>query len=348
METESLLVLGMFVCLFAFIMTGIPVAFALSGVALVFALIAYSFDLFYLTDFGFIPSRIWGVMQNFTLMAVPLFIFMGITLEKSGIAAELLSTMAQVLKRIKGSLGLTVVLVGGILAASTGIVGATVVTLGVLALPTLLKHGYPKDLATGVIAASGTLGQIIPPSIVLVILGDIMGIDVGDLFTAAIGPGCVLILGYLSYVFLRSRWSGSGKRGEDLPLAEEGDEVPLTMSQKLFAILGPIGLMVIVLGSILSGLASPTEAAACGAVGAIGIALGKGKLSRSVVMEVGQQTSMITAMVFTLLIGAQFFGVVFRAVGGDYLIEDLIVNSQFGPDTILFGVMVLVFVLGFF
>ena len=335
----------MFAALLALILLGFPVAFTLSGTSFVFALIGYHYDVFAFTDLGFVLNRIWGVMGNFTLVAVPLFVFMGILLEKSGIAEELILTTARLLKRLKGSLALTVVLVGMVLAASTGIVGATVVTMGVLCLPAMLKSGYGKDFACGTIAASGTLGQIIPPSIVLVLLGDIMNVDVGDLFLGALLPGGILVGAYLLFtgIFMQFRpFSGETASVEQLT----GVNLTLWGVLKVFA--PPLLLVSIVLGSILFGVASPTEAAACGAFGAMLISIFKKKLNWKVLYQVGEKTAITTSMVFTLLIGAQFFGVVFRGLYGDELIGDLVNEYAANKNLILLSMMVLVFVLGFF
>lgn len=342
MDLNGILPLSMFAVLLALILTGYPVAFALSGTALIFALIGSSLGVFNLTDLGFIPTRVFGVVNNITLLAVPLFVFMGLVLEKAGIAEDLLKSMEGLFGKIRGSLAISVVLVGALLAASTGIVGATVVTMGVLSLPTMLQRGYDKSLACGTIAASGTLGQIIPPSIVLVLLGDLMNVDVGDLFIGSIIPGLLIVVLYIVYLVVILRLKPE--------LAPVSDVVPVRRSFRDFAVpmLAPLVLMVVVLGSILLGIASPTESAACGATGALIIAAIRRRFSWSDLSAVMEKTAMITAMVFLILIGAQFFGVVFRGVHGDTFVSDVILGLEVHPTVILVGIMALLFVLGFF
>jgi tripartite ATP-independent transporter DctM subunit len=342
MELNGILPLSMFAVLLALILTGYPVAFALSGTALVFALIGSGLGAFNLTDLGFIPTRVFGVVNNITLLAVPLFVFMGLVLEKAGIAEDLLKSMEGLFGKIRGSLAISVVLVGALLAASTGIVGATVVTMGVLSLPTMLQRGYDKSLACGTIAASGTLGQIIPPSIVLVLLGDLMNVDVGDLFIGSIIPGLLIVAFYIVYLVVVLRVKPE--------LAPVSEVAPLRLSVRDFAVpmLAPLILMVVVLGSILFGIASPTESAACGATGALIIAAVRRRFSWTDLSRVMEKTAMITAMVFLILIGAQFFGVVFRGVHGDTFVSELILGLEVHPTVILVGIMALLFVLGFF
>jgi tripartite ATP-independent transporter DctM subunit len=344
---DEALPLLMFVALLGAMMLGYPVAFSLGGVALIFAGIGTALELFYIDDLAFIPARIFGVVQNFTLIAVPLFIMMGITLDKSGLAQELLEAMQLLLRKVKGGLAISVVLVGALLAASTGIVGATVVTMGAIALPTMLRWGYQKELACGTIAASGTLGQIIPPSIVLVLLGDLMNVDVADLFLGAICPGFILVLVYMLYIWIRvhrnpllapvqndPQWEGLAKQA---------------LAYKLIYALLPAGaLMFMVLGTILCGMASPTEASACGAIGALGITAAKGRLNKKMLGYVTKQTVLMTTMVFTILMGAQFFGVVFRGLRGDEVIQNFILDAGIPPEGVLFFVMLLMFVMGFF
>lgn len=343
MMLEEWLPLLMFPVLLTFLLLGFPVAFTLGGTALMFGLIGHFLDLFYLTDFGFIPMRVFGIVGNFTLVAVPLFVFMGLVLEKTGIAEELLRTVNELFHRQRGSLAVAVVLVGALLAASTGIVGATVVTMGVLSLPTMLNRGYQKELSCGTIAAAGTLGQIIPPSIVLVLLGDMMNVDVGNLFVGALLPGLMLVGAYLVYLQIRLRFNPG--------LAPDGGggvDPNGRLRQLALTLLPPIILMTLVLGSILLGLASPTEAAAFGAFFALIIALLKKSLSRRVLQNVCMDTAKITSMVFVILIGAQFFGVVFRGLAGDDVIGSLIADLEEHRSFILLGLMVLLFVLGFF
>ncbi|MFQ5520447.1 MAG: TRAP transporter large permease subunit [Candidatus Methylomirabilia bacterium] len=338
----ELLPLWMFVVLTILLMAGYPVAFTLGGVALTFGLIGFGFRLFEL-----LPLRIWGTMNNQVLLAVPLFVFMGVMLERSGLAEELIDTMALCFGRLRGGLAISVVVVGAMLAASTGIVGATVVMMGLLALPTMLRRGYRPELATGTIAASGTLGQIIPPSIVLVIVGDIVGVPVGSLFIGALIPGFGLVLLYILYIVLRSFFN------PDMAPAIPREELA-QISQREFAIrvgralVPPAFLMVAVLGSIFFGIASPTEAAAMGATGAMLLALLNRKLTYSVAREVMISTTRLTTMVFTILVGASAFGLTFRGLGGDGLIRSGIAHLPFGAHGLLAIVMTLIFFLGFF
>ena len=338
MDIETILPLAMFACLFLAILAGYPVAFTLAGVAFIFAVIGHAADIFIWSDFGFIPSKVFGVIQNVTLLAVPLFVFMGVTLEKSGIAEDLLNAMEQLLSRIKGGLTIALILVGALLAASTGIVGATVVTMGILALPTMISRNYDTRLATGTIAASGTLGQIIPPSIVLVLLGDMMNVAVADLFAGAIIPGTILVACYILYVFIRVTIN------PDLaPAQANAQHIPV--GQLLLSLLPPLLLIWLVLGTILFGIASPTEAAACGAVGAMFLALIRRKLSWTTLRNISDQTTSMSAMVFTLLIGAQFFSVVFRGLYGDELITDFILDLEVHRYWVLLIVILIMFAL---
>lgn len=346
MDLSAVLPLCMFGTLLVLLMLGFPVAFTIAGTALAYALIGHGLDIFYLSDLIFIPSRIFGIVQNLTLIAVPLFVLMGTLLEGAGLASDLLESMQYLFRRFKGGLAIAVVLVGMLLAASTGIVGATVVTMGTLSLPTMLRWNYSKELACGTIAASGTLGQIIPPSIVLVLLGDMMNVDVGDLFIGAIIPGLLLVGAYGLYITVRV-WT----RPDLAPVVKRADmDLPegalgVYLLKSLFP---PALLIVIVLGSILIGAASPTEASACGAFGALVITFAKGRLNGKVLGTAMRQTALITSMVFTILVGAQFLGVVFRGLGGDDAITALIVDSQIERAYVLAFVMLLLFVLGFF
>lgn len=341
MDIETILPLAMFACLLLAILTGFPVAFTLAGTAFLFAVLGASFDIFLWSDFGFIPSKVSGIIQNITLIAVPLFIFMGVTLEKSGIAEDLLDAMERLLSRVQGGLTIALILVGALLAASTGIVGATVVTMGILALPTMMARSYDAKLASGTIAAAGTLGQIIPPSIVLVLLGDMMNVAVADLFAGAILPGIILVLSYIVYVFIRIRINPA--LAPAMLVTEPVSRVTL-----LLCLLPPLFLIFLVLGTILLGIASPTEAAACGAVGALTLAGLRKKLNKDTLYSIATQTTAMSAMVFTLLIGAQFFGVVFRGLYGDELITDFILSLDVHRYWILCIILLLMFILGFF
>ena len=332
----------MFLVLTILLMLGFPVAFTLLGTSLVFGLIGFGWDFFNL-----LPLRIWGVITNFTLLAVPLFVFMGVTLERSGIAEDLLETMALVFGRMRGGLAVSVVIVGMLLGASTGIVGATVVTMGLLSLPTMLKRGYKPELATGTISASGTLGQIIPPSIVLVLLGDIIGVSVGDLFMGAVIPGMLLVGLYVLYIIVYA-WI----KPEDAPLISD-EEWTRIKEQGLWkrvakALLPPLVLIVAVLGSIFAGIASPTEAAAVGASGALVLTIANKRLDLKMLRQVMASTTMLTSMVFIILVGAGAFGLVFRGLGGDHMIRSYIGHLAYGKWAILAIIMGLIFVIGFF
>ncbi len=327
----------MFLSLMLMLMLGYPVAFTLGAIALLFGGVFLGFDFFHL-----LPLRIWGVMTNFTLLAVPLFIFMGIVLDKSGLAEDLLETMGLLFGRLRGGLAISVVIVGALLAATTGVVGATVVTMGIIALPTMLRRNYSKQLSTGTIAAAGTLGQIIPPSIVLILLGDVMGVPVGRLFIGAVVPGMLLVFLFLVYISVYA-W----RRPEAAPaLTAESDEKLL---RKVFlTLLPPLILVVGVLGSIFFGIASPTESAAVGALGALILAALHGQLSLDRLRDAMQLTTRLTSMVFMILIGATAFGLVFRGMGGDSLVLDVMTNLPGGTLGFLIASMLLIFILGFF
>ena len=337
----------LFVCATGLLLLGFPVAFTLLGTSLVFGLAGFGLDFFNL-----LPLRIWGVMTNFTLTAVPLFIFMGMTMERSGIATRLIESMGLMFGRVRGGMAISVILVGALLGASTGIVGATVVTMGLLALPSMMRCGYSHSLATGVIAASGTLGQIIPPSIVLILLGDVIGVPVGDLFIGALTPGFMMVGLYIIYVLvyaklfpdcapLVSKLSG-GDDACDLPTARP------TLRQLCGAFVPPLLLIMAVLGTIFAGVASPTEAAGVGAFGALVLAKGYGRLDWRMVKQVMEATVRLTSMIYIILCGATAFGLVFRGLGGDHLVRDLIAMLPFGPFGALVVVMGLIFVMGFF
>jgi tripartite ATP-independent transporter DctM subunit len=333
----------MFALLIGALMAGYPVAFTLGAVALLFG------GIFLLPGdslfFGMLPMRIWGIMTNFNLLAVPLFVFMGLLLEKSGLAENLLETMGLLFGRLRGGLAVAIVLVGMLLAATTGVAGATVVTMGIIALPTLLKHGYSPALATGTIAASGTLGQIIPPSVILILLGDIAGVPVGSLFIAAIVPGLLIVLSMLLYVAFKA-W----REPASAPVLA-GAEQPwnrLFWWRVIASLLPPLLLIVAVLGSIFAGLASPTESAAIGAIGAALLAAAHRRLSLENFIAAMRQTLRLTSMVFFILIGATAFGLVFRGMGGDHLVHGWFTALPGGVWGFLLVSMLLVFVLGFF
>ncbi|NQV70162.1 MAG: TRAP transporter large permease subunit [Pseudohongiella sp.] len=344
------------------LMAGYPVALTLTGVSLFFALAGSLAGVFDSAYISLIPNRIYGILANQNLFAVPLFVFMGVMLEKSRIAEDLLKNMAIVFGKFPGGLGLSVIVVGMLLAASTGIVGATVVTMGILSLPTMMKAGYKPSLAAGTICATGTLGQIIPPSICLVLLGEVISnayqqsqlnagvfapdfISIGDLFAGAIIPGLILVLAYGTYILVIA-WL----KPEVAPALEK-PELELTKSEIILALLKgllpPVVLMVAVLGSILLGVATPTEAASVGAVGAMLLALLKQALKLQMLHQVAIETLRVTSMVYLILVGAAIFSSVFRGFGGDVLIEALLTNLPGGVVSATFLVMLLIFLLGF-
>jgi len=357
---EDFMALWMFAAVFVVLLSGYPVAFALSGTALAFASLGTQLDLFDEAFLGAMPSRLFGIMNNQTLLAVPLFVFMGVMLERSKVAEGLLETMAEAFGSLRGGLGIAVTLVGMLMAASTGIVGATVVTMGLLSLPTMLRSGYSPSIACGTICASGTLGQIIPPSIVLVLLGDVISnayqqaqlnmgifapetISVGDLFTGAVIPGLGLVLLYLIYLLIVA-WL----KPELMPVATHNTQRKTGFYKRILtSLLPPLGLIFSVLGSIMGGLATPTEAAAVGAVGAMILALIKGEFSLKKLQQVMENTTQVTCMVFMILIGATLFSLVFRGFGGDDLIVELLSDLPGGAFGAMLSVMLIMFLLGF-
>ena len=352
--------LFMFASVCIVLMAGYPVAFSLAGVALLFSGIGSLTGYFDPALMSALPSRLFGVMSNHTLMAVPLFIFMGVMLEKSRVAESLLENMAALFGRLPGGLGISIIVVGMLLAASTGIVGATVVTMGLLSLPTMLKKGYSPALATGTICATGSLGQIIPPSIALVLLGDVLSsayqqaqlnmgifspetVSVGDLFLGALIPGLLLVLLYTVYLMITA-WLKPG-----LAPAVRTSQPPgkATTASLLTSLVAPLVLMVAVLGSILAGAATPTEAASVGAVGATLLALLKKQLNLQTMTQVVQSTAKVTCMVFLILIGASIFSLVFRGFNGDEMIQSLFTSMPGGTFTAVVIVMSIIFLLGF-
>lgn len=331
--------LAMFAVLFLFLLAGYPVAFTLGAIALGFGSIFLGLDFFNL-----LPLRIWGIMTNFTLLAVPLFVFMGVILEKSGVAEALLDTMGRLFGKLRGGLAISVVVVGALLAATTGVVGASVVTMAVIALPCMLKRGYAPSLASGTIAASGTLGQIIPPSIILILLGDVIGVPVGELFIAATVPGAMLISGYILYI----SWT-AWRKPELAPAMDNNEEFGSGLALAVFkSLLPPLFLIIAVLGSIFFGIASPTESAAVGALGAMLLALLHKRLNLVNLQQAMQKTTRLTSMVFIIFIGATAFGLVFVGMGGDKLILDIFSSLPGGKWTFLILSMLLIFLLGFF
>lgn len=334
--------LFLFVAIFALILLGYPVAFTLAGLSILVGVWVFDLDFFYL-----LSLRIYGTMQNFVLLAVPLFVFMGIMLEKSGIAERLLETMALLFGRFKGGLAISVVIVGAMLAASTGIVGATVVTMGLISLPTMLKRGYGPRLSSGAIATSGTLGQIIPPSVVLVLLGSVLNVSVGDLFLAAVVPGLGLVGCYLVYIIIYAQVYP--ERAPGMPKEEIQAFQQAGFSRELVkSFIFPFLLILAVLGSIFAGIASPTEAAGVGAFGAMILTVVQRRFNLKILKEVMQETTLITSMVFMILVGATAFSLVFRGLEGDRLFLGMIEQSNLGPYGFLALVMLIVFVAGFF
>ena len=355
----------LFICICLVLVAGYPVAFSLAGTSLAFAGIGVLTGTFDTAFLNAVPNRIYGsIIANTTLFAVPMFVFMGVMLEKSRIAEDLLSGMTLLFGRMRGGLGLSVLLVGMLLAASTGIVGATVVTMSILSLPTMLKAGYKPSLATGTICATGTLGQIIPPSIALVLLGDVMStayqqaqldmgifstqtVSVGDLFTGAIIPGLLLVFFYSIYMLgmaiFRPGHAPAAKQ-EDIDAIRQDRSV---FQQLVLGLLPPLLLIVAVLGSILFGIATPTEAAGVGGLGAILLAMFKGQLSLQIFKEVSISTAKVSSMIYMILVGAAIFSLVFRGFSGDVLVEELFERLPGGAILAVALVMLVIFLLGF-
>jgi tripartite ATP-independent transporter DctM subunit len=349
----------LFLAVIVVLLAGFPVAFSLGGTALIFAfagVIGGGFEPAFLAG---LPSRVFGIMMNDTLIAVPLFVFMGITLERARIAEDLLETLSSLFGSLRGGLGISVTIVGMLLAASTGIVGATVVTMGLLSLPTMLKRGYSPSISAGTICASGTLGQIIPPSIILVMLGDVISsayqqaqlaqgifsprtVSVGDLFAGALLPGILLVLLYIAYLVIVAAF-----RPESMPAHVSENARRPSIGRVLRALFAPMFLIFAVLGSILSGVATPTEAAGVGAIGAIFIALIRQGLTLPRLREIMQGTLRITSMVFLILIGASIFSLVFRGYGGDDAVRAALSSLPGGVVTAMLVVMLVMFLLGF-
>ena len=336
----------MFVVVFAMIFVGYPVAFALGGTSLLFALIGVELGYFDWHLLFAIPERIFGIMSNFVLLAVPFFIFMGIVLEKAKLAEDLLTTIGKLFGPLRGGLALGVVFVGALLAAATGVVGASVVAMGSISLPVMLKYGYSKRLSAGIILASGTLGQIIPPSVVLVVLADQMGVSVGALFLGAFIPGLLLAGLYALYavgvaIVQPKSAPALPREVRDVPGRELARQVVLVL-------MPPLVLILLVLGSIFAGIATPTEAGAVGAVGAMGLALVRGRLDRRIVKQAADDTAKLTTMVVFLLIGSTAFALVFRGLYGDVWIDNLLTNLPGGIVGLLLVTNIVIFVLGFF
>ena len=352
MHAENYLVLSMFLTFIALLFTGFPVAWVLAGVGITFGGVAWLTDnvmgwtmtgLDYNT-LGLLVGRIFGIMDNWVLIALPMFIFMGLMLDKSGIAQRMMHSMQKLFGNVKGGLAVTVALIGIILAASTGIIGASVVLLGVMSLPVMLKQKYDKPLALGTIAASGCLGILIPPSIMLVIMGDQLSIPILDLFMGAVFPGLILGFLYITYILVYCKINP-----EKAPLAADHREINLKdVIRALYDIIPPAGLILLVLGSIFMGIATVTEASGVGALGATLIALLFKRLSWKVLKDVVLNTMNTSAYIFAIFVGATIFALVLRECGGDELIESALVGLGFGPHGLIIFVLVLVFILGFF
>ncbi|MGJ3244865.1 MAG: TRAP transporter large permease [Elainellaceae cyanobacterium] len=328
------------------IFTGYPVAFALGGSGLIFAGIAYIVGEFDWVLFSALPQRIFGIMGNYVLLAIPYFILMGTILQRSGLAEDLLETFGLLFGRLRGGLAIGVILVGTLLAAATGVVGATVVSMGMISLPIMLRYGYSPSLSTGIIAAAGTLGQVIPPSVVLIVLGDQLGVSVGDLFLGSLIPGLALASLYLLYTIIVATFKP--KMAPAMP-AEMLTLTNAEMARRIFKVmLPPLFLILIVLGSIFAGVATPTEAGAMGILGALILAALNRRLSFRTLWESLKSSVELTTMVIVLLLGATIFSLVFRGLGGDRLVEEILLNLPGGTISFLIFVNVLVFLLGFF
>ena len=331
----------MFVVALLMLLTGFPVAFVFGGIALIFGVFSEGVELF-----AFMPFRIQNIMENTVLMAVPLFVFMGIVLQKTKLAEQLLESMGKLFGSVRGGLAISTILVGGLLAASTGVVGASVVAMGLISLPVMLKYNYDKKLATGTICAAGTLGQIIPPSVILIILGDVMGIPVGDLFKAAVGPGLILVFSYIAYILIYT--SINKEAAPAMPVDPDAGSKMQQYKQAITAILPPLLLMLVVLGSIFAGIATPTESSALGGVGALVLALLYRQFSWKMLFESSLETIKITAMVFAILLGATAFSMAFTYSGGDVIVEEALLGLPGDKMGFLILSMMVIMVLGFF
>ena len=343
----------------AMLFIGFPVAFTFGAVAVFFGMAAGIIEAFNdgellidgidngLMMFAMMPHRIWSIMNNTILMAIPLFILMGLILQKTKLAERLLESMGYLFGEIRGGLAISTVLVGSLLAASTGVVGASVVAMGVISLPVMLKHNYSKHISTGTICAAGTLGQIIPPSIVLIILGDVFNVPVGDLFKAALFPGLVLVAAYVAYILVAAYLNPQIAPAVKLK-RQEGESKKQQVISALFAIIPPLSLIVIVLGSIFAGIATPTESSAIGCLGAVILAFLYRKFSFAMLMESSKETVKITAMVFAILIGATAFSMVFTYTGADALIEEFMLSLPGDKWGFIIMAMLAIMVLGFF
>ncbi|SON48839.1 TRAP transporter large permease [Vibrio tapetis] len=328
-----------FVALLALLL-GFPVAFTFGGIALIFGVWAEGIEMF-----AFMPYRIQSIMENTVLMAVPLFVFMGLVLQKTKLAEQLLESMGRLFGGVRGGIAISTVLVGALLAASTGVVGASVVAMGLISLPVMLKYNYDKGLACGTICASGTLGQIIPPSIVLILLGDVLGVPVGDLFQAAIGPGFMLVAAYIAYILFYAY-----RNPQAAPAIDRDDSISRSKEviTALKAVVPPLALIVVVLGSIFAGVATPTESAALGGAGAIVLAIMYREFSWKMVYDASKETVKVTAMVFAILLGATAFSMAFTYTGGDLLVEEWMLELPGEKWGFLVITMLVILILGFF
>jgi tripartite ATP-independent transporter DctM subunit len=336
----------MFAAALVLIFSGFPVAFALGGTSLIFAAIGVGFDIFGWNLLQAMPQRVFGIMSNYVLLAVPFFIFMGTMLEKAKLAEDLLTTIGQLFGPLRGGLALAVVFVGTLLAAATGVVGASVVAMGLISLPVMLRYNYSTELSTGVIAASGTLGQIIPPSVVLVVLADQMGVSVGDLFVGALIPG--LMLSGLYVVYLIGVAVVRPNAMPALPASERQMALGALLRRVALVMVPPLVLILVVLGSIFVGVATPTEAGALGAVGAMLLAIANRRLTLKALRDTMDETARLTAMVVMILIGSTMFSLVFRGLDGDRWIEHMLTNLPGGKFGLLLVANLAVFILGFF
>jgi tripartite ATP-independent transporter DctM subunit len=361
LSTGDILSILFFLAICFVIILGYPIAFSLAGTSMIFAVIGHLFGVFDYSFLGALPSRYFGTMTNEVLVAVPLFIFMGLILERSGIAEELLTTMGQLFGRLPGGLGYSVVLVGAVLAASTGVVGATVVTMGLISLPAMMRAGYDPRLSSGVICASSTLAQIIPPSTVLIFVGDILSsvnqsaqmargnfapdpVSVGDLFAGALIPGFILVGLYLSWVVVVAVVRPQACP----PLVLTPEEQASLPRRVLFALIPPLLLIIAVLGSILSGIATATEASSIGATGAVTLAAWKRKLTWLMVRQASMNTMKTSSLIFVIVLGASLFSLTFRGLGGEHMVEEALKNMPGGAFGAMFIVMFIMFVMGFF
>ena len=350
MDVNTILVIGMFLSFIALLFTGIPIAYVLGGVGIIFGVIGYYSDIHLntitgldLNVLGIVVSRVFSLMENWVLVALPMFIFMGLMLDRSGIAERMMLAMQQLFSSVRGGLGITVTLIGVILAASTGIIGASVVLLGLMSLPAMMQQNYSKSFATGIVCGAGTLGILIPPSIMLVIMADQLALSVGDLFMAAVFPGLLLGSLYLAYIVLMAFFKPS-------VAPQQEDQKPLNLEvfkQVVKATVPPICLILMVLGSIFFGVATPTEASGVGAFGATVLAFINKKLDWSVFKEVLLSSYKTTAYIFAIFIGATVFSLVLRELGGDELISEAFHGLPFGPYGVLFTILLVVFLLGF-